>query len=102
MIIRQGDVMLEKIQKLPSKLTKQKAKNGKHIIAYGEVTGHCHAIEEKGCEMYVADDGRVYLTIEEETEIKHDEHEAIKLPAGIYTYVPQREYTPQAIKNVLD
>lgn len=100
--VRQGDVMLDKITKLPAGLKRVQPKNGRFIVAEGEVTGHAHAIEEKGCEMYVDDKGVMYLTVETETEIVHEEHASITLPPGVYVYTPQREYHPEKIRRVED
>jgi hypothetical protein len=99
---RQGDVMLEKISALPAKVKRVPAEGGRLIVARGEVTGHAHAVAEEMGEMYVDESGRIYLQIETETEIVHEEHGAIPLPVGVYVYTPQREYHPEAIRNVLD
>lgn len=100
--LRQGDVMLERIAELPKNVKRVNAENGRLIVARGEVTGHAHAVAEEMGEMYVDESGRIYLQIETETEIKHEEHAAIPLPPGVYVYTPQREYTPDAIRNVAD
>jgi hypothetical protein len=34
--------------------------------------------------------------------LRHEEHTAVVLPPGIYEVVIQREYTPEAIRNVAD
>lgn len=100
--IRQGDVMLEKIKILPANIKPVNAENGRLIIARGEVTGHCHAVEERAGNMFVGEDGRIFLSVEHDTEIVHEEHGTIELPEGIYVYTPQREYTPEAVRNVAD
>ena len=94
--------MLERVKELPKDVKAINAEKGRFIIARGEVTGHAHAVEEKGCQMFVGSDGKVYLNVEEETVITHEEHGAIPLPEGVYVYIPQREYTPEAIRNVMD
>ena len=34
--------------------------------------------------------------------LEHDEHETIQLPPGDYRIIRQREYSPEAIRNVAD
>ena len=100
--VRQGDVLLERIESMPAGVKKVKRENGRLIIARGEVTGHCHAIEEKSAELFVDKDGKLFISVEEEVDLVHEEHGTITLPAGVYVYVPQREYAPEEIRKVLD
>jgi hypothetical protein len=99
---RQGDVLIAKITKLPKNLTPVKAKNGRYIVAEGEVTGHAHAITEEMAEMFVDDKGVLYLSTKDGAVLSHEEHSAIELPKGFYTYTPQLQYTPEDIRNVRD
>lgn len=100
--VRQGDVLLERVEKLPANLKKVKRENGRCIIARGEVTGHAHAIEDRACETFVDENGALYISAEKDVEIVHEEHGVTPLPAGVYVYTPQREYTPESIRNVQD
>jgi hypothetical protein len=43
---RQGDVLIERIAKMPTSTTPVARDAGRVILAYGEVTGHAHAIVE--------------------------------------------------------
>lgn len=54
--IRQGDVYLFQIcEEIPTaKKAKPVGKN--HVLAYGEATGHCHAIDKNDCELFEAND----------------------------------------------
>jgi hypothetical protein len=99
-LFRQGDVLIREIKSLPiDKATKRE--NG--ILAYGEVTGHCHKVEElKKAEVMEVGDGLFLRVGEEGVRIVHDEHAPIVLPAGNYEIVIQREYSPEAIRNVQD
>ena len=47
-------------------------------------------------------DGVLYLKLQAETEVKHEEHARVTLPIGTYRVARQREYTPEAIRNVAD
>ncbi|HEY3972342.1 MAG TPA: hypothetical protein VGM18_05010 [Candidatus Sulfotelmatobacter sp.] len=99
-IYRQGDVLIRRIQSLPTQ-TAQPRLTG--ILAYGEVTGHAHKIENlKVAEVLEIENG-LYLRVGEEgVRVVHEEHAAITLPAGNYEVEIQKEYTPAEIRNVAD
>lgn len=104
-MFRQGDVMVRRIDSLP-KSAKDVTPKGRIVLAYGEVTGHAHAIAEgEAREFSMADAGtavRRFLSVVKEATVKHEEHAPIPLPPGFYEIVQQREYTPEAIRNVAD
>lgn len=99
---RQGDVFMEKIDTLPQDLKQHDKDQGRIILAYGEVTGHAHAVVDDTTESFVDTNGALYLQSDEEILVKHEEHAEIKLPAGVYRITHQREYSPEEIRNVLD
>jgi hypothetical protein len=100
---RQGDVFI-KAATIPVDAKPVKAVNRRYVLAEGEVTGHAHALAAtKGVEMYERD-GTLYLriTANKGAELKHEEHAPILLPIGDYVVRKQREYTPEAIRYVVD
>jgi len=99
-IYRQGDVLIRRIASLP----KQKAQPRlTGILAYGEVTGHAHRVETLERAELLEIEGGLYLCVGEEgVRIVHEEHAPVSLPAGNYEVEIQREYTPEAIRNVAD
>lgn len=105
---RQGDVALIPIAPLSEKKRKQGTvvprDKGRVVLAYGEVTGHAHAIVAPGVTQVEFTDGERVLTIDPVSEalLLHEEHATIALPPGDYKVVRQREYTPEAIRNVAD
>lgn len=101
MQFRQGDVFVEKIDLLPGNLEKQENKD-KIILAWGEATGHHHAITCDNSESFVDCDGNLFLLLSEEKILTHQEHAPITLPPGNYKVKIQKEYEPEAIRNVLD
>jgi hypothetical protein len=100
-IYRQGDVLLRKSRK-GKDLKPLAPVQGRVILAYGEVTGHCHALDAALAELFEDKDGRLYLRAEAGATLTHEEHAAIALPPGWYEVVRQREYHPEAIRRVSD
>jgi len=93
------------VKSMPKKLEPIARENGRVILAHGEVTGHAHAIKDERATLFrdpklaavflnVSGDGLVAL--------EHDEHDRIEIPPGSYRVIRQREYSPEAIRNVAD
>lgn len=103
-IARQGDVLIERVDELPSNLEPIPSERGKIVLAHGEITGHAHAILSKTVQHLAAQDADVtYLEVQEAVAlIEHEEHATIELPPGKYRVVRQREYTPTEIRRVAD
>jgi hypothetical protein len=93
-IYRQGDVLLQRIDRLPENAQPVEWKN-RVVFAYGEVTGHAHAISTRYAQMYAWENDRL-LEIKPGAELVHEEHATIKLPEGYYKVIQQREYVPEA------
>lgn len=99
--IRQGDVLLRKVRSIP-KAAKPQAQKDRIVLAYGEVTGHAHAIHElEDVDVFVSE-STMYLRVKSPVTLEHEEHGKIELPAGNYERVIQREYSPEEIRSVLD
>lgn len=103
MQFRQGDVFVEKCEKPAAELVPIEQDKGRVVLAYGEVTGHAHAISGKHANLYEVK-GWVdrLLVVTKATALMHEEHSRIDLPAGTYRVKRQREYTPEAVRNVAD
>ena len=99
-IYRQGDVLLRKINQLP------KGKRTKRIsgeVLEGEATGHIHRIRElEQAEVLEIGNGLFVSVGEDGVSLVHEEHKTIELPPGDYEITRQREYSPEAIRNVAD
>lgn len=101
-IYRQGDVLIKKVKSIPADAVAQK-KSGRIVLAYGEVTGHAHAIHDlDNVDVLVTADGTMYLQVKDAVNLQHEEHGVITLPTGNYERVLQREYSPEAIRQVMD
>lgn len=99
-LYRQGDVLFRRIDSIP-RGGSAKRENG--VIAYGEVTGHKHALADLDqAEVLECGEGLFVHVGENGVSIRHDEHGPIELPAGDYQITIQREYSPEEIRNVVD
>lgn len=99
---RQGDVLIRRVDTVPSDAKPLAREGGRVILAHGEVTGHAHAVAEADAEIFETRDGKHYLRLDAPLSVRHEEHSAIALEAGTYEVVRQREYHPEEIRNVAD
>lgn len=98
---RQGDVLLQKMDTLPAGAEPVEFDN-RVVLAYGEVTGHCHALSTATASMYTYRGERL-IEVKEGALLRHEEHATITLPQGVYKVIQQREYVPEAPpRDVLD
>ena len=97
---RHGDVMLELIDQLPAG---SKRKLTHATLAFGEITGHSHAIRQKS-DVTLYDYGTfMCLDVHAKTvSLVHEEHATIELPKGLYRVWRQREYSPEEIRIIQD
>lgn len=108
LLYRQGDVMFCAIDSLPpGKAVKRE--NG--VVAYGEVTGHTHALADlKSAEVLEIGDGLFVHVNESGISIDgepgatfvHQEHGPTNLPPRNYRVRIQREYSPEGLRDVND
>lgn len=96
---RHGDIMVAAAETVPAEARVLPTVT----LALGEVTGHSHRIEDPASAQVLEYRGVRYLKITAESaRLIHEEHHPIVLPRGIYTFWHQREYTPGAIRRVVD
>lgn len=93
---RQGDVLFTEIESLPKGLKKLKT----DVIVWGEATGHAHRLV--GGDVFSDANGMLFLDVKKSGKVVHEEHNTIPLKKGRYAVVRQREYTPEAIRTVVD
>ncbi len=91
---RQGDVLLQRVTKLPEG-ARPVEWDKRVVLAYGEVTGHAHAISTQYATMYMWKGDRL-LEVKSGAKLVHEEHATIALPEGVYKVIQQREYVPEA------
>lgn len=96
MMIRQGDLLIVKIDKIPEKAIKQSHR----ILAEGEATGHMHELDSGT--LYESN-GTLYFSVSDKTAtLNHPEHNAIAFKPGEYKVIRQREYEPSGWRQVGD
>lgn len=106
-MFRQGDVMIVSCDAIPADLTPVERDNGRIVLAYGEVTGHAHAIlDSEAMLLQGADLETRFLNVLAEGGVKlvHEEHSTVDIPAGTYRVIRQREYdlASGAVRQVAD
>lgn len=99
----QGDVVIERIEKLPEGL-----KLVKKPLAEGEVTGHAHRVNFDEVDVYSDEQGNLYTVPRQDGfTITHEEHNAVVVPlrkGDVGKVVIQREVDPfsEEIRQVRD
>ncbi len=105
--VRQGDVLLVRTSLIGRRTDLRASRivppvNGRVILAYGEVTGHAHAVEAGLAELFEAHDGARYLDVRDVAELCHEEHAAVTLEPGVYMIVLQREFRGGVVRAAGD
>jgi hypothetical protein len=125
-VFRQGDVCLLQVDSMPSDCVLVPDQQSKITLAWGEMTGHHHRIEDHAAarqgearqagdavktliastqakaRLWRARSGDRFLEVVEPVTLQHEEHTAHSLPPGIYKLPRQVEYTPTAFRPVAD
>lgn len=103
----QGDLLITKIDEIPSDAVIDNNSQQDYIVAHSE-TGHNHVMSTADCDFYKAanDDFVLYLVVKNETPIRHlrsfDTHKTINVPPGKYRINRQREYIPEGFRRAAD
>lgn len=105
----QGDLLIRRIDAIPTNAWPIVPINGQYIVAHSE-TGHHHVIAATpGVEYFATDDPLIsYLRVVEQVEVtlehlrSFDKHEPILIGGGTYEIRRQREYTPEGWRRVAD
>jgi hypothetical protein len=85
---RQGDVLLELVES--AELGKEIPRDPQRgvVLAYGEATGHAHAIADSGATLYFGKDKAAnadrFLRVLRPVSLRHDEHAPVALVPGLY------------------
>lgn len=100
---RQGDCLIKRVDSIPADAKKVDwSKENRVVLAYGEVTGHAHALEIDLATEFRTEAGKRFINLKEEAVLRHEEHGPIAPGAGNFEVIQQVQYTPQGIRNVAD
>ena len=103
---RQGDVLLLAVDTIPAEARahRRPVDTGRVILAYGEVTGHAHALAEGSAVGYGPSDDAFWLDVEPGATVTHEEHATITIPRDVrFVEVRrQREYSGAGERRVAD
>ena len=108
--VRQGDVYLRAIPRVDPAGQPVPLDHGRVILAYGEATGHAHAVVAVDdvetimppALLVEAPDGRRVLYVTAPCVLVHQEHARIALAPGCYEVYRQRQYFPDAVRPIED
>ncbi len=101
---RQGDVLLVPCDTVPAGAREQKPDDGRVVLAYGEVSGHAHALDADRVR-YFREDGTgqafLYVPGANPVDLKHEEHAPLSVEPGTYRIVRQREFMPSETPRLI-
>lgn len=118
-MVRQGDVLLVREDGIP-KGKEIASEGGRLILATGETSFHCHAVDAKKARLYelARQETDVLAALDRCLEIiettlvrvestqsrahQDERHTPIELPPGTYRVRVMREYDPSMIRSVAD
>jgi len=96
---RQGDVFIASVANIPKGA---KPRPG-GVLVEGEATGHSHRVADLRTAEVLQDGDQMFLRVLADAAIiVHQEHGPITLSRGTYLVWGQREYSPEAIRRVVD
>jgi hypothetical protein len=97
-MFRQGDVAIIPVDRLPEQLKQVERDHGRIVLAYGEVTGHAHAIASADADLFETPGATAaaidrFLRVRSVVTLDHEEHTAITIPPGDYIVRTQVEWS---------
>jgi hypothetical protein len=84
---QQGDVLIKPVDEIPEDAAVIEGR----ILAEGEATGHKHLATAPDVRLFIFE-STIYMRVPYKTEIVHEEHRPIDIPAGDYTIGIVREF----------
>lgn len=104
MLYRHGDVLVQHVDSQQWAQVRAAAHpRPGAVLARGEVTGHSHRFRDPAqVQLYTAGAETFVQVTAPSADLIHEEHATITLPQGTYRVWMQREYSPEAIRRVID
>jgi hypothetical protein len=107
LMMRQGDVLVQRVGNIPKAAKAIRRDAGRVILAYGEVTGHAHAIAEPECELLETDNERFLKVLGREIPAIRCRNTVtgqlcwIPMGAAVAAYKDLAEEGPEVIEGVV-
>ncbi len=103
--VQQGDCIVMAIESFPEGERILDDQAARKILAYGEVTGHSHAIsdEENACTVFRILN-KLYIETSKPVALKHEEHDTIIIPPGKHEVriVIEADHISGVVRRVAD
>jgi len=98
---QQGDVLMETVKSIPKECEEAQDRG---ILAYGEVTGHKHRLDDTNIKTYKDSGGNIYFKVEDAVKLKHEEHNTITVAPGIYKswILREKDWLNGMVRKVVD
>lgn len=96
-IVRQGDVLLVRVDALPEDARPEQVDSQRVVLAEGEATGHAHVVQSPRASLYRSDAWEqrfLVVTGRQPTLLRHEEHNPLEVGPGVWEIRQQREYVP--------
>lgn len=99
---QQGDVIYQRISKLPDGVKEVRRQAGVIVVMHGE-NGHTHAISDADA-MFYEKDGKFYLKNEKAVTLTHEEHNHQVIHPGIWEIgqVQEKDWLSGMVRRVID
>jgi hypothetical protein len=96
----QGDLLIQRIDKLPEGVTEMEASEGNFIVGHSE-TGHHHVVNKHQVMAYQDPNNLLvlFVVVDEDALL---EHMSLELKKGIYQINQQREYVAEGFRRAAD
>ncbi len=94
-MVRQGDVLLRPIYRVPTHANRETGA-GRLVLAEGEATGHSHVLVGPEVHAFSVANGDRLVVVGKPAQLVHEEHASIDVVPGSYQVVVQREFDASA------
>jgi len=104
--IQQGDVLFQRIRKLPENARPMilNARTRSVALIEGETTGHAHRLQDCQQVRLFHNEDCLFAHVAKSADVVHEEHQTVQLPPGIWQIDQVREfdYLTQTDRRVVD
>lgn len=90
--LQQGDVLITRVDTMPTGGRAVAAKPRGYVVAEGEATGHAHTLTPEAVLEMREVDGVLYARIAGPVDLLHEEHKPVSLTEGVFRFDRVQEY----------